>query len=1217
MAMEPIKVGVRVRPWGDLDKGGEALHLRGEAVTVQLQPPKTYSFDHCFPASDGTATASNLTQEAVFSEIGQKLVANMLNGYNGSLFAYGQTGSGKSYTVMGLGDQPGLIPRILANVFISKAQSSQPLLHVWVSYLEIYNEQVRDLLSLSHNSSCDVKILDHPRLGVCMPQLTEAVCETSDDVKNLLEFGMIRRVIAATHMNERSSRSHTIFTLRVQLQDEPHSCGRLHLTDLAGSERQALSRTEGLLLKEGCAINQGLSALALVVKELGDQSQHSGLLQARTTSTRYQVGFRTSKLTLLMKDALSGNSKTYMIATVSPGMANVEETASTLTFAASVAKLKTMPTQTKGCKDEFLDQVQDEVRRLQQQHTEGQMIPHPFSVHANDLEMLMQSSTMEYDAQVELACELSQARKLYLQGQGILESFGENHDISMEVPYLLNMSDDPMVVGCLCYHLPINQTTTIGSGEAQNITLRGIGFADQLCKITNVSNAALSIEKISVAGRVCVNGRLLRESTPLQLRHGDKVYLGRAHAFRLIVPLGMDAENGALHCGLSLHGLEDEWSAVQDSASWLCLQEYLEQVIVQMPPDQSRQLYDDMKRACKLCDEANEITAECRAEENFHFEVDLTSTVPSSIVMRVLQAEFPPNTDGGDTEQCCYATLYLWSVPQMAERLERMRDYHEARVRTGMLEVDPLLDPWYEAHPGAVARRLNELEMLVQVEREQTEQLRMKKYDTMSKTLTLRKRGDITRCVFGSWASASTSRRAAEKPVNPSESPVGGMALTAARRSPASQSARTSMEASTRSNKGSLRASVTAAPKAGTRMVPTRQSRALRDGTSRADPPPVNSARRRGYMPASAPRRSGGSSKARAPSPRDTRRTTVSATAVAHDKATTGGAAAQPGSRTSGITAEDVEVSSSNALRVPALRLPSRGGSTTEGSRGAEDVAAEAVGVLDAGRSHGSISQNGTPRLQTADPLEVNLMDEDSVQAENELLKQQLEAAWNLCNVLRSKMKEEDIKGPIVRQSQQAVGPPRDSRCRSVDHPLSRGRAGSFGPAESQGAAPLPSSLLSPRSGHGSNGALNTPGGPLFSPRAGQGSVGRQHQPLRAAPCGTGSVAVPMQQQTAASTTSGQCSTPSGPGSMLVPMATKSGQGYGTAPPVTTALVYQPSSPVHAKTHAPQVIPPTAGSSSVHQPLSSRRVERLVSSPSPVPPVSSSSVRMAWSFNNT
>merc|ERR1719171_2642230 len=151
--------------------------------------------------------------------------------------------------------------------------------------------------------------------------------------------------------------------------------------------------------------------------------------------------------------------------------------------------------------------------------------------------------------------------------------------------------------------------------------------------MTNTGNTELTIEKTGSGGRVVVNGKLVQDGESRQLHHNDKIFLGRAYALKLTMPCHAAGEEEE---HLSLEGLEDEWSALEDSPSWSGLQMYLAQVLRQMPAEQAKKLFDDVKEGCKLCDEANEISGECRPDDCLHFEVDLTSSVPSSVVIRVL-----------------------------------------------------------------------------------------------------------------------------------------------------------------------------------------------------------------------------------------------------------------------------------------------------------------------------------------------------------------------------------------------------------------------------------------------------------------------------------------------------------------------------------------------------------------------------------------------------
>lgn len=754
-------MAIRIRPFiqRELDCGETEPVVTVDQYhncTAQTQPAKTFPFDYTYAGPEDSPTDPN-SQETVYRDIGSVVVEGAINGYNGSLFAYGQTGSGKSYTVMGYGQRSGLIPRSIADVFQRKEdmeRDAQKEMIVQISYVEIYNENVRDLLASGDQGGVDLKIIDHPKVGVCVTGLTEAVCNNAADAQKLLAYGIKRRVTGVTMMNAASSRSHAVFIMKIQNLDGPRPpagqqdnrrelLAKINLTDLAGSERQAKAGSEGQLLREGCAINQSLSTLALIIKDLSENANRS------KSSKQVKVAFRASKLTFLLKDSLAGNSRTYMVACVSPAKDNLQETLTTLRFAASVKKIKTTATQNKASRDEVIGQLQDEIRRLREQLAE-QASDTDACPELTQLEGLLEYTTKGYG---------SGEKHSALADNGLSnDEISEAFHVDRNTPYLLNMSDDPMVAGCLIYYLSADELMTVGTDPDNKIALRGIGIPNLLCEFLNTGNTEVTVTKMSENGRLCINGKLLGTGEKRRLANGDKIYIGRSFGFKLLLPAefdegGMRGQGSHAGHGLSLHGLEDEWTAIEDSSRWSSLQEYLDQVMQQIPEDQAICLEREMKKGWKLCEEANEITQECRSKEGLIFEVDLTSSLPSSVVIRVLKEE-TGESGGADG----FTTLYLWSVHQAAERLERMRDYCEEHMRNGATELDPLLDPWHEPHPGAIVRRLAEMDIMVQAEREHLYELRENTMKTMRKSfVTWFNAGEdmaaFMRLVWAGWCS--------------------------------------------------------------------------------------------------------------------------------------------------------------------------------------------------------------------------------------------------------------------------------------------------------------------------------------------------------------------------------------------------------------------------------------------------------------------------------
>ncbi|KAL4168365.1 hypothetical protein KRP22_011767 [Phytophthora ramorum] len=358
---ECVRVMVRIRPMS----GKEVQDGRQEVTTANFdraevsilnpvaassEPPKSFTFDASFGAQS--------TQQQVYDTAATEIVEAVMEGYNGTIFAYGQTGAGKSHTMEGYGDQPGIIPNSFKHVFDKVAISKNKRILVRASYLEIYNEEIRDLLSKDPKNALDLK--ENADSGVFVKGLTAQVVKDAAEIDHVMQTGKKNRSVGATLMNQTSSRSHSIFTIVVECLSEgsaggdgkDHVCvGKLNLVDLAGSERQSKTGATGDRLQEANKINLSLSALGNVISALVDgKSKH--------------IPYRDSKLTRLLQDSLGGNTKTVMIANCGPADYNYEETLTTLRYASRAKNIKNKPKINEDPKDAMIREFQEEIEAL-------------------------------------------------------------------------------------------------------------------------------------------------------------------------------------------------------------------------------------------------------------------------------------------------------------------------------------------------------------------------------------------------------------------------------------------------------------------------------------------------------------------------------------------------------------------------------------------------------------------------------------------------------------------------------------------------------------------------------------------------------------------------------------------------------------------------------------------------------------------------------------
>ncbi|XP_074659875.1 kinesin-II 95 kDa subunit-like [Tubulanus polymorphus] len=361
---ECVKVVVRCRPMDE--KEIAASHYRVVEMDVKrgsidiknpkngnTEPGKQFTFDCVYDW--------NSTQQDLYDETFRGLVQSVLDGFNGTIFAYGQTGTGKTFTMQGVKNDPvlrGVIPNSFEHIFqfIGRSENQQYL--VRASYLEIYQEEVRDLLSKDQSKRLELK--ERPDTGVYVKDLSSFVTKSVKEIEHVMNVGNQNRSVGATNMNEHSSRSHAIFIITVECSElgpdgKNHiRVGKLNLVDLAGSERQAKTGAKGDRLKEATKINLSLSALGNVI---------SALVDGKSTHTPY----RDSKLTRLLQDSLGGNAKTVMVANIGPASYNYDETLSTLRYANRAKHIKNKPKINEDPKDALLREFQEEIARLKGQ----------------------------------------------------------------------------------------------------------------------------------------------------------------------------------------------------------------------------------------------------------------------------------------------------------------------------------------------------------------------------------------------------------------------------------------------------------------------------------------------------------------------------------------------------------------------------------------------------------------------------------------------------------------------------------------------------------------------------------------------------------------------------------------------------------------------------------------------------------------------------------
>uniref|UniRef100_A0A674JUA5 Kinesin family member 13B n=1 Tax=Terrapene triunguis TaxID=2587831 RepID=A0A674JUA5_9SAUR len=493
--------------------------------------PKVFAYDHCFWSLDESVKEKYAGQDVVFKCLGENILQNAFEGYNACIFAYGQTGSGKSYTMMGTADQPGLIPRLCSGLFerAQKEENEEQSFKVEVSYMEIYNEKVRDLLD-PKGSRQSLKVREHNVFGPYVDGLSKLAVASYKDIESLMSEGNKSRTVAATNMNEESSRSHAVFKIilthtlyDVQSGTSGEKVGKLSLVDLAGSERATKTGAAGDRLKEGSNINKSLTTLGLVISALADQA-------AGKNKNKF-VPYRDSVLTWLLKDSLGGNSKTAMVATVSPAADNYDETLSTLRYADRAKNIVNHAVVNEDPNARIIRELREEVEKLREQLTKAEAMKSPeLKDRLEESEKLIQEMTVTWEEKLRKTEEIAQERQKQLESLGIsLQSSGIK--VGDNKCFLVNLNADPALNELLVYYL--KEHTLIGSDDSQDIQLCGMGILPEHCiiEITSEGQVMLTPQKNT---RTFVNGSAV--VGPTLLHHGDRILWGNNHFFRLNLP---------------------------------------------------------------------------------------------------------------------------------------------------------------------------------------------------------------------------------------------------------------------------------------------------------------------------------------------------------------------------------------------------------------------------------------------------------------------------------------------------------------------------------------------------------------------------------------------------------------------------------------------------------------------------------------------------------
>ncbi|XP_077458925.1 kinesin-like protein KIF1B isoform X24 [Stigmatopora argus] len=598
MSGASVKVAVRVRPFNSRETSKDSkciIQMQGNSTTIlnpkaPKEPAKNFSFDYSYWSHTTPQDPCFAAQNQVYNDIGKEMLQHAFEGYNVCIFAYGQTGAGKSYTMMGKQEegQEGIIPMLCEDLFekINAHNNKEELSYsVEVSYMEIYCERVRDLLNPKNKGN--LRVREHPLLGPYVEDLSKLAVTSYTDIADLMDAGNKARTVAATNMNETSSRSHAVFTIvftqkkhdsETDLSTEKVS--KISLVDLAGSERADSTGATGTRLKEGANINKSLTTLGKVISALAEVSK-------KKKKSDF-IPYRDSVLTWLLRENLGGNSRTAMVAALSPADINYDETLSTLRYADRAKNIKCNAVINEDPNNKLVRDLKDEVARLKEllraqglgdilDTPIGSLTTSPSSGSLSSqgalqsvtsiqerimstpggeeaIERLKESEkiiaelneTWEEKLRKTEAIRMEREALLAEMGVAIREDGGTLGVFSpKKTPHLVNLNEDPLMSECLLYYIK-DGVTRVGQADAerrQDIVLSGAHIKEEHCIFRSERNANGNVIVMLVpceGSETYVNGKRVEDS--IQLRSGNRIIMGKNHVFRFNHPEQARAE---------------------------------------------------------------------------------------------------------------------------------------------------------------------------------------------------------------------------------------------------------------------------------------------------------------------------------------------------------------------------------------------------------------------------------------------------------------------------------------------------------------------------------------------------------------------------------------------------------------------------------------------------------------------------------------------------
>ncbi|OAF69255.1 hypothetical protein A3Q56_02996 [Intoshia linei] len=544
MSSESVRVAVRVRPFNsrEIDRKSKCIiAMNGNQTSIKNPDggePKKFSFDFSYWShndyyeKDGilipNAGSNYASQDNVYNDLGGNVLDNAFKGYNCSLFAYGQTGSGKSYSMVGYGKNRGIVPitcdRLFDKIKTDKDGGSDTRFEVTFSMLEIYNEQVRDLLCKSSPKG-GLAIRQNVKLGLFYVQnLKKVPVGSYVDINGRIEEGTKNRTVASTQMNATSSRAHTVVTIIFDQiiktgNGETKKSSTINLVDLAGSERADSTGATGDRLKEGANINKSLSALGNVISALADLSMGK---------KKIMVPYRDSALTKLLQNALGGNSKTIMIAALSPADINYDETLSTLRYANRAKSIKNKAVVNENPMEKIIRELKEENDRLKAMMSGKGIVDQTKGMSQMDIDALKKQLEEEIRSQME---EIQTAESGDFDKKLILVQSQNQESSRIGDVFLSNLNEDPLLSNVILHELHESGTTKIGRKDTTNtpnIVLSGLSIMVNHA-IIEKCNDKYEIKPDTSNASIKINGHPL--IGPNFLEDKDRILFGSNHLF--------------------------------------------------------------------------------------------------------------------------------------------------------------------------------------------------------------------------------------------------------------------------------------------------------------------------------------------------------------------------------------------------------------------------------------------------------------------------------------------------------------------------------------------------------------------------------------------------------------------------------------------------------------------------------------------------------------